>query len=103
MPRATIFVIDISQQRWKALLQVIEPPIHIHRNMKFIAVLFSIIVVNWPVQAHLITPQGPLQPTLPETTSLLSLLSLHKSLVEYSSITGNESTVTQFLVSYLQS
>jgi acetylornithine deacetylase len=67
--------------------------------MKFISLLFAAISANWPVQAYSNTAQQPLHPI---SDSLSSLLSLHKSLVEYSSITGNESTVTDFLVSYLQ-
>lgn len=67
--------------------------------MKFISFFCAAILANWPEQAYTTTLQQPLDPT---SHSLTSLLSLHKSLVEYSSITGNESAVTDFLVSYLQ-
>jgi acetylornithine deacetylase len=44
---------------------------------------------------------GLQQPLHDASSSTTDLLDLHKSLVEYSSITGNESGVTQYLTSYL--
>lgn len=65
---------------------------------------------SWASAAHSIEPQSPLHEVTNPASSPTSfspsteaLLSLHKSLVEHESITGNEYDVAQFLKSYLKS
>jgi acetylornithine deacetylase len=68
------------------------------------------LLANWPLAAHSIEAQEPMVDTTlsnPATSSTApstkALLSLHKSLIEYESITGNEYSVGSFLTHYLKS
>jgi acetylornithine deacetylase len=61
--------------------------------------LTGVVLSNWAVLAHSTGPQSPLVPPSKETKELLSL---HKSLVEHSSITYNEQSVDHFLTTYLR-
>src|SRR5277367_6160253 len=65
--------------------------------MKPFHLLTGAFLSNWTVLAHSTGPQSPLIASQPGS----DLLSLHKSLVEHSSITYNEHSVSQFLTSYL--
>lgn len=77
--------------------------------MKLATFSTLLVLSSWTSAAHLIEQQSPLHevPNPASTTSFLSstkaLLSLHKSLIEHESITGNEYSVAHFLKSYLKS
>jgi acetylornithine deacetylase len=69
--------------------------------MRVQSLLFAALLGLHPATAHSIGSQK--QTPLSSSDSLSSLLALHKSLIEYSSITNNESAVAGFLVTYLES
>ena len=62
-------------------------------------VLIGAFLSIWTVLAHSI--EGPQSPLIASSQPNSDLLSLHKSLVECSSISYNEHSVSQFLISYL--
>ncbi len=64
--------------------------------------LIGTILNNWTVLAHSTAPSAPQSPLIACSGASSDLLSLHKSLVEHSSITYHEHSVAQFLTSYLQ-
>jgi acetylornithine deacetylase len=67
--------------------------------MRTSKLLMGALLRSWTVLAHSSSPQNPLiAPSRPSS----ELLSLHKSLVDCSSITYNEHTIDQFLTSYLK-
>jgi acetylornithine deacetylase len=66
--------------------------------MRPLNLLICAILSDWTVLAYSIVPQSPLKAASQPSSDLLSL---HKSLVECSSITYNEHSVGQFLTSYL--
>jgi acetylornithine deacetylase len=61
----------------------------------------ALLLVSWFIGAHSIDLQAPLLST--ESSSTESLLSLHKALITYESISGNEDGVATWLVKYLES
>ncbi|TAQ90499.1 hypothetical protein B7494_g1196 [Chlorociboria aeruginascens] len=66
--------------------------------MKLLIPSTLLLLFNW-ISAAQLDAQQPIVPD--SSSSTTSLLGLHKSLVEHESITGNESHVAQFLISYL--
>lgn len=67
--------------------------------MKALTLLTRALLSKWVVPAYSTRPQLPLGIDLQASSTLLDL---HRSLVECSSITYNESNVSQFLASYLE-
>ncbi|KAL5345601.1 hypothetical protein ACLOAV_009355 [Pseudogymnoascus australis] len=61
----------------------------------------NVILASYAVSALSISPQMPLQNTSPESSSLVGLLLLHKSLIEIPSISDAEHDVAKWLASYL--
>ncbi|RDW67820.1 Zn-dependent exopeptidase-2 [Coleophoma cylindrospora] len=66
--------------------------------MKLLTLSSLLVLANWPSTVLSAGAQHPLAPS----TSTESLVSLHKSLIEHESITGNEGNVGQWLVAYLK-
>jgi acetylornithine deacetylase len=67
--------------------------------MKLFSVPTLLLLTNWVHASH---PIGAQQALLDDdSSSTLSVLELHKALIEHESITGNEQSVTSWLVSYL--
>ena len=66
------------------------------------AVFANVLLASYAVSALSISPQMPLHNTGSESSSLVGLLSLHKSLIEIPSISGAEHDVAQWLASYLE-
>lgn len=69
--------------------------------MKSFNLLSIGLLANWSFLTQAIDIQKPLQ-NAPISASTLSLIELHKSLVEHGSVTGDEKNVSSFLVSYLK-
>jgi len=67
--------------------------------MKFHAIPTLLFLLNSISNTPSFAAQEPLLLAFPSTTSLLSL---HKTLIDHESITGNEYAVAKWLVSYLQ-
>jgi acetylornithine deacetylase len=67
--------------------------------MRFRKISTILFLLSWSSAAPSIDPQSPL---FPSSTSTSSLLLLHKALISHESITGNEQSVTKWLVSYLK-
>jgi acetylornithine deacetylase len=67
--------------------------------MKLFNLLTGVFLSSWTVIAYSTSPQSPL---ITSSKPNADLLSLHKSLVEHSSITYNEHSVDHFLTTYLR-
>lgn len=73
--------------------------------MRFLSISPYVLLTllgHWATFTLSIGSQTPLH-DYPHSTSTSSLLDLHKSLVEHSSITGSEANCTDFLAAYLRS
>jgi acetylornithine deacetylase len=67
--------------------------------MKLFSVPALLLLANWVHASH---PIGAQQALLDDdSSSTLSVLELHKALIEHESITGNEQSATGWLISYL--
>jgi acetylornithine deacetylase len=67
--------------------------------MKLFSVPALLLLANWVHASHTIGAQLALLDD--DSSSTLSVLELHKALIEHESITGNEQSVTGWLISYL--
>jgi acetylornithine deacetylase len=66
--------------------------------MRLVALSALLLLANWASVAHSINAQKPITAQISKSP----LLSLHKSLVEISSLTGDEHDVGKYLISYLK-
>lgn len=80
--------------------------------MKLSALSAALLLANWSSAGKIESQETIFDTSNPttlnqdqahESASTKALISLHKSLIEYESITDNEHTVAEFLISYLKS